>query len=436
MKNDALVQPAPLAALAAELRSGEESLPGMLARLFKERFETIEPQIQSFVPEANLFERLLQEAEALESRYPDPESRPLLYGVPVGVKDIFHVDGFVTRAGTKLPPELFAGTEAGVVNKLRDAGALIAGKTVTTEFAYYEPGPTRNPHHLAHTPGGSSSGSAAAVAAGLVPLANGTQTVGSVIRPAAFCGIVGYKPSFDRIDTTGLVIFSQSADHVGLFTQDVAGMWLAASVLVNDWRNDITADDRPVLAVPDGPYLQQAEALAAFEAQVERLEAAGFSVRRIATLDDIEAIGDLHDDMIAAELAHGHAEWFAEFEHLYRPRTAGMIRRGQSVDADRLQSARAHRLQLRERLQAQLRQAGADVWISPAAPGTAPEGIQSTGNPALNMPWTHAGLPAVTVPAGRDDDNLPLGLQISGAFNDDEHLLLRAGTIAAALGHI
>jgi len=154
----------------------------------------------------------------------------------VGIKDIFHVDGFVTRAGTRVPPERFAGPEAASVALLREAGALIAGKTVTTEFAYFEPGPTRNPHNPAHTPGGSSSGSAAAVAAGLCQLALGTQTIGSVIRPAAFCGVVGFKPSFGRIPTSGLVYFSRTIDHVGLFTQDLDGMELAASVLCRDWQ--------------------------------------------------------------------------------------------------------------------------------------------------------------------------------------------------------
>src|SRR5690606_13419755 len=143
-------------------------------------------------------------------RVPARKRYPPLYGALVGVKDVFHVDGFVTRAGSKLPPELFAGPEAVCVKRLREAGALIAGKTVTTEFAFFEPGPTRNPHNVAHTPGGSSSGSAAAVAAGMCNLALGTQTIGSVIRPAAYCGIIGFKPSLNRIPTEGLVYFSRT----------------------------------------------------------------------------------------------------------------------------------------------------------------------------------------------------------------------------------
>ena len=169
----------------------------------------------------------------------------------MGVKDIIRVDGFPTRAGSRLPPHLFAGPQAACVTALRRAGALVLGKTVTTEFAGFEPGPTANPHRPGHTPGGSSSGSAAAVAAGYCPLALGTQTIGSVIRPAAFCGIVGFKPSLGRIATAGLVDFSPAVDTVGIFTQDLAGMGSVAAVLCGEWRRRTEAD-KPVLGVPLG----------------------------------------------------------------------------------------------------------------------------------------------------------------------------------------
>ncbi len=141
--------------------------------------------------------------------------RPPLFGIPIGIKDIFHVNGFSTHAGSRLPPKQLMGEEAKCVSDLKKAGALILGKTVTTEFAYFEPGPTMNPHNPNHTPGGSSSGSAAAVAAGLCPLALGSQTIGSIIRPASFCGVVGYKPSYDRISRDGVIPVSPSLDHIG-----------------------------------------------------------------------------------------------------------------------------------------------------------------------------------------------------------------------------
>ncbi|HET7638908.1 MAG TPA: amidase, partial [Ktedonobacteraceae bacterium] len=225
-----MLLPAPLAATAKALRTNELDLLAYINDICA-RIDAAEPYIQALLPEPRRRERLLAQAEALQAHYPDPASRPPLYGIPVGVKDMFNVDGFPTQAGSQLPANLFSGPEAVCVRRLRQAGALIVGKTVSAEFAYFEPGPTRNPHNLAHTPGGSSSGSAASVAAGLCPLAMGTQTIGSTIRPAAFCGIVGFKASYDRISTAGLIKCAESLDTAGFFTQDVAGVDLAASLL-------------------------------------------------------------------------------------------------------------------------------------------------------------------------------------------------------------
>ena len=173
--------------LIESLRADELALPDYLEQV-QAWFDEREPSVLAFVAEHNRFERLQKEAEELLSRFPDPENRPPLFGMLVGVKDNFHVDGFITQAGTRLPIAEIQGSEAKSITDLKNAGALILGKTVTTEFAFFEPGPTRNPYHPEHTPGGSSSGSAAAVGAGLCPLALGTQTIGSVIRPAAYCG--------------------------------------------------------------------------------------------------------------------------------------------------------------------------------------------------------------------------------------------------------
>ena len=359
----------------------------------------------------------------LQAQYPDPAARPALFGALLGVKDIFHVDGFVTRAGASVPPELFAGEEAEVVRRLKMAGALILGKTVTTEFAYFEPGPTGNPHNLAHTPGGSSSGSAAAIASGLAHLTTGTQTVGSVIRPAAYCGIVGYKPSFGRVPTDGLVAFSPSADQVGFFTQDVASMLTTAPVVVEDWNPAAINDDRPILALPCGNYLQQSTALDVFEAQLYVLENAGYCIQRINIFDDIEEIDGFHQDLIAAELAQQHSAWFGQHSQLYRPRTAALVRYGQTVTPQRLQEARANRIRLRRRLHQVMDQAGITLWICPAAPDVAPGGLDATGSPKMNMPWTHAGLPALSLPAGRGMSGLPIGLQLVARFGEDEGLL-------------
>ncbi len=400
---------------------------------FQDRFQHIEPLVESFIPENGRFERLREDAKKLEAQNPNPSKRPPLFGALVGVKDIFHVDGFETRAGTQVPSELFRGDEATIVSKLKNAGALIAGKTVTTEFAYFEPGPTRNPYNLLHTPGGSSSGSAASVASGLVHVAIGTQTVGSVIRPAAYCGIVGYKPSYGRIDATGVIHFSRSADHVGLFTQDVASMALVASVVVEDWSDDNISTDRPTLAIPEGAYLQQSTALNPFTDQVQKLEDAGYTIKMIPIFDDIAVIDDYHQDMIAKELSMEHADWFKAHHDLYRPRTADLIRKGQTISDERLEAGREHRFTLRDKIEQVMDDHDIDLWICPPAPDVAPEGIAATGSPAMNMPWTHAGVPSITVPAGFGQKDLPLGMQLCSRFGYDEALIHWANDIEAIL---
>lgn len=427
---------APLAATAAALRAGRLD-PVAYVKELCDRIDAIEPLIRSLLPEPDRHARLVAEATALRERYPDPASRPPLYGIPVGVKDIFRVDGFPTGCGSALPAALFAGPEADAVALVRAAGALVLGKTVTTEFAASEPGPTRNPHHLEHTPGGSSSGSAAAVAAGLCPLAFGSQTVGSVIRPAAFCGVVGYKPTYGRIPTGGVIPYSQSVDHVGLFAQDVAGVALAAGVLCAGWRavGSEAGATRPVLGVPDGPYLAQAspEGLAAFEQHLARLASAGYTIRRVPAFADIEAINTRHRRLTIAEMAATHADWFAAHEPRYRPRTAALIRDGREVGAAEIEAARAGRQQLRAELEAAMRDAGLDLWAAPPARGAAPAGIDATGDPIMNGPWTHSGMPVVVLPAGRDPEGLPLGVQFIAPYGADEPLLAWAEGLAAAL---
>ncbi|MEC8818767.1 MAG: amidase, partial [Planctomycetota bacterium] len=183
-------------------RTPDQSIEDVLQRV-EAAFEAREGLVHAFVEEPGRFERLRREARDLERRFPEDSVRPPLFGLAVGVKDIINVEGLPTRAGTSLPPELFAGPEAPCVRRLREAGALVVGKTVTTEFAYLAPGPTRNPHDPDHTPGGSSSGSAAGVAAGLCDAALGTQTVGSLMRPAAFCGVHAMKPSKGRVPDAG-----------------------------------------------------------------------------------------------------------------------------------------------------------------------------------------------------------------------------------------
>ncbi|NDZ77975.1 amidase [Streptomyces sp. SID10853] len=401
----------------------------------------MEREIQAFVPEPGRTERIAAETAAVTARWPDPTDRPPLFGVPVGIKDIIHVDALPTRAGSALPPEALAGRQATVVDRLRAAGAVIAGKTVTAEFAVLAPGPTRNPRNLAHTPGGSSSGSAAAVAAGMVPLAVGTQTVGSMIRPAAYCGVTAFKPTYGRIPVDGVIANAPSFDTLGLFAADVAGLLPALAVVCDNWHPREPpahpahgSPDLPVLAVPEGPYLQRAEpeALDVFATRVERLRAAGFTVRRIPVMADFEQVRAQLFTMNRYEVARTHAEWFAEYGERYRPETVRAIREGRLITEVEYVRAQRERVVFRDRMAAAM--AGADLWITPSATGPAPLGLTTTGSSVMCLPWSNAGLPSLTLPAGHAGNGLPLGLQCVGAAGDDERVLAWGAAIETALG--
>ena len=387
-----------------------------------DRLEEMEPRLQAMVPEKGRRQRMLAEAQAVLDRFATTPDLPLP-GVVVGVKDIFHAKGFITRAGSEVPAELLQGTEATSVTRLREAGAIILGKTVTTEFAAFAPGPTRNPHNPAHTPGGSSSGSAVAVAVGYSPLALGSQTAGSVNRPAAFCGICGFKPTFDRIDIGGVLACAPTVDTVGFFTGDVDGLIRAAAVLCDRWETPLSVDE-PVLAIPEGPYIDQVDpkALDVFRSQVAMLEQAGYRVENVPAFGDIDAIVRRHRLMQTTEMFKVHAEWFRDHEQAYDEKTAGLIREGMGTTDDDLEVARAGTGELRKELEQMMAERGIDAWVCPSALGSAP-GIETTGDPAMNTPWTHAHLPAVSLPGGHTGNGLPVGFQCAAAWGQDEQLL-------------
>ncbi len=419
---------------ARELRAGTLSVAAYDATI-REHVEAVEPDIRAFVSEARRWERLQAEGTALSARYPASADRPELYAIPVGIKDIVHVEGLLTKAGTDVPPKSFAGEEATIVRRLRDAGGRVLGKTVTTEFAYFEPGPTRNPHALSHTPGGSSSGSAAAVAAGMCPLAIGTQTIGSVIRPAAFCGIVGVKPSYGRIPMDGVVPVAPSIDHLGMFTQTVADARLAASVVCADWTDEGGETELQAIGAVEGAYLEQASDTAKrhFREHLARIEATGVDVVRVDPFPDIDAINDRHHTLMYAEMARVHRERYERYGDCYADSTSAAIQRGSAIDDDRLATARTGRLALRRDIHEILEAHDLELLVSPSAPGPPPEGLDSTGDPVMNLPWTHAGVPTVTIPASQTSEGLPMGVQCVTRFERDEALLRLAEPIEEAL---
>jgi Asp-tRNA(Asn)/Glu-tRNA(Gln) amidotransferase A subunit family amidase len=418
--------------LLEELRTGSTPVGDHIAAILR-HVEEREPEILSLIPEEHRVERLGILADALLQRRAGADS-PALLGAVVGVKDIFHVDGLPTRAGSDLPPEALAGKQASVISRLVDEGAVILGKTVSTEFAYFAPGPTRNPRNPAHTPGGSSSGSAAAVAAGLCDFALGSQTIGSIIRPASFCGIVGFKPTFGRVAIDGVIPLAPSLDHVGWFTTDVAGASLVASQLLESWKDGAPAEASR-LAIPAGPYLSHAGDVSRrqMDRAIGAFSGAGLRIQTVAVMSDFDDIVARHQLILSAEAAKVHQEWFRRYGERYHERTARLIRDGQKIDPSELAEARRGQARFREQMQAVMDRAKVDLWIAPSTIGPAPRGLESTGDPVMNLPWTQAGMPALTLPLGSDDDGLPLGLQLVGRAGDDERLLAWAQRLEALL---
>ena len=391
----------------------------------------VEPRLQSLVPEVDRRSRMIREARRLEALFPDAVQRPDLFGFPVAVKDIINVDGLATRAGSSLPAELFAGREATAVRRLKAAGVLVLGKSVTTEFAFADPGPTTNPHDARHTPGGSSSGSAAAVAAGLTPLALGSQSVDSIVTPAAYCGTVGFKPTYGRVPIDGVVPFAPSMDHLGVLGSRVAAVAEAASALCDLWRHIAVAPARRVL-IPKGPYLDRASAagLEAFYAAVDRL--AGVTrIVEVAVLDDIEGILATHRALIGTEFALVHRDWFTRHGDRYRSRARALIHEAKGAMPAAASDGPASGTRLRRRLTVTLKTHAADAWLAPATTGPAPRGLDFIGDPAMGVPWTHAGLPVVALPAGTVG-GMPVGIQLAGRPGEDEALLTVAGLLEEA----
>ncbi len=422
--NKKYINSLPLKQTANDLKSGKLPLLELIEEICN-RIEKVESHIHSLLPEANRRKRLREEAAQLLAKFPDPSSRPALFGIPVGIKDLFNVDGFETKAGSALPSSLFKGKEASVVSLLKSKGAIILGKTVSTEFAYFEPGPTCNPHNVKFTPGGSSSGSAAAVASGLAPLALGTQTIGSITRPASFCGIYGFKPTSGRIHTDGVVPFSPTADHIGFFTQDFNGIELACSVLVPSWKLIKQTTEKPIIGVAVSNYLQQAnpEILSKFNHIVNLLKQKGFKVIEVDVFGDIEKVNASHKRIVAYDFAKVHEKWFKEYESLYNLNTKNLVIEGKNISHETWLQSCNERDVLRLNIERIRQENGIDIWLSPATISVATEGLNSTGSPLMNLPWTYIGVPTLSIPVGENENGLPIGIQVAGAFGKDEELV-------------
>ena len=355
-------------------------------------------------------------------------SRGSLHGVPVGIKDVIDVRGMPTEFGSEAFRGHYPEVDAAVTARLRAAGAIIMGKLVTAEFATYRPGPTRNPADPGHTPGGSSSGSAAAVADGQVPLSLGTQTAGSVIRPAAFCGTFGFKPSHGRYPAQGVIDTAHRLDTVGTFARDVADLALADAVLADD-DSQVESENRPLVigVLQDGMW-----AHAAMQATVERWTGefadAGhlvFACRPPAILEDLgEAQKLIHQYECARLLGTMRRERADAVSARFRDFIDGGL-----AIADEAY-AMACAVQDRARAMEEEIFGAADLLLCASAPGPAPRGLDSTGDPVFCRPWTALGTPSLGFPAG-EEGGLPLGLQFNGRRGSDRRTLARAARLLA-----
>jgi Asp-tRNA(Asn)/Glu-tRNA(Gln) amidotransferase A subunit family amidase len=409
-----------------------------------ERVEEVDSRVQAWA----FLDRdhAMRQAEAADVHRQHGRALGPLHGMPIGVKDIFDTGDMPTELGSPVWAGRTPRRDAAVVARLRAAGAVILGKTVTTEYAYYQPGKTTNPHDPERTPGGSSSGSAAAVAAQMVPGAVGSQTNGSVIRPAAFCGVVGFKPTHGLIPRSGALLLSRALDHVGVFGRRVEDVALLAETLVGFDEED--PDTRPIARPPLAavaasepplrPRLAFVRSMAwdhvepeMRDALAELVEALGDAVAEIELGPSFARAVEMHRTIMEVEMAHNLRRDYEKGGDQLSAALRNLIGRGRGHAAVEYAAAIAAIPVLNAALDPVFDEF--DAILTPAAPGEAPKGLESTGNPIFCTTWTYLGTPAVTLPVLRSPSGMPLGVQLVARRDNDARLLRTARWLVGAL---
>jgi Asp-tRNA(Asn)/Glu-tRNA(Gln) amidotransferase A subunit family amidase len=379
-----------------------------------------------------------REAALASARRRDAEPpRGPLHGIPIAVKDLIDTADMPTAYGSPIYRAHQPAADASCVALAKAAGAVVLGKTVTTEFAAFTPGKTANPRNPAHTPGGSSSGSAAAVADGMAPLAFGSQTAGSVIRPAAYCGCVGYKPSFGLIDRTGVKPLAESLDTIGILARNIEDAAFFAGVLTERpaLRNLAAPSVAPRFGLYRTPMWDEAEpaTAAALDWAREALERAGVQVTELAIAPEHRGLNQVQDAVMGFEMARALAWERIEHSAELSPRLAQMLDAGLAVGAADYDLALVRTAEARKALGAFF--GSCDAVLVPAATGEAPAGLGATGDPVFNRMWTLLGVPCVTLPASWGENGLPTGVQLVGQVRDDARLLACAAFLERVLAH-
>jgi Asp-tRNA(Asn)/Glu-tRNA(Gln) amidotransferase A subunit family amidase len=410
---------------AVRLLARREISAQALAAACLDRIASEEPGVQAW-------EWLEPERAMAQARAADADPRPPLYGLPIGVKDIIDTADLPTACGSPVYRDRRPTRDAACVAALRSAGGVILGKTVTTEFAVYTPGRTRNPHRLTHTPGGSSSGSAAAVAAQMVPAALGTQTAGSVIRPASFCGVFGFKPSFGRLPLEGVHPLAPSLDTLGVFTRALDDVPLLLRGL------GLALEDAPLRRIPRlGVWRTELWSLASPASQrcvedaTRTMAAARAPVRDVELGLECAGLAAAQATVMAVEAASSLAQLRATHAEALSSRLRALLDEGAATPPARYRAALALAETGRRRVAEVF--AEVDVLLTPSAIGEAPAGLDATGDPAFNRIPTLLGLPCLNVPGAVGPEGLPVGLQLVGRAGGDAALLAVAAWVTRQL---
>ncbi len=413
---------------AAAIAAGKLTSEALVAACL-ERIRRREDDVQAWAhldPELALRQARQRDGETPRSR---------LHGIPVGVKDVIDTCDMPTEYGSPIYRGHRPVCDAACVAQVRELGGVILGKTVSTEFATRHPNKTRNPHNLSHTPGGSSSGSAAAVADCMVPIAFGTQTSSSTIRPAAFCGVIGYKPTFNLINRAGLKFLSESLDTIGTLTRTIPDAALIVEVLSGMTLTsfDEVATLKPRVGFCRTPYWNQADAAtrANLEHAVETLAAAGATVRSVDLPQEFSALAETQIIMSSYEFFRALTHERTRFPQLISPSLTARIAGGGKVSRAQYEDGLALAARCRRWIADIFREY--DMLLAPSAPGEAPRGLERTGDPIFGLIWTLLLLPCLTLPYGKGPSGLPLGVQVIGPHGGDAALFVNAEWARRAL---
>ena len=419
--------------LVEKLKSGEISCVDACKEYIK-RIDKFDKEVKAWA----FFDKKLLLEKAEEKDEYRKSGKPLgpLHGLPIGIKDIIGTQDMPTECGTVLRKGISESADAEVVNLLKISGAIIMGKTVTTEFAYFDPGKTTNPHDKSRTPGGSSSGSAAAVAAHMTPLSVGTQTKGSIIRPASYCGVVGYKPSFGLISRNGILKQSSKLDHVGVFGKNVEDVALISKCLIKkDLYDKDTihySADKMLEECKKGPHFDPKfifyktsnwknigkESQKAFEFLIKKLKK---NIEVFDTPSYFKEIPKYHQIIHETDLANNFSIYFTKYKNKLSKYMQTAIKNGNKYSAKEYAEA----IDFMKRSYESYQEVFEDYHgvLSPASPGVAPKGLKSTGTAEFNKVWSYLGTPCISLPLLEGENNLPLGVQLIGNKYDDHRFL-------------